>query len=110
MRTLSTRNAWIARGIALGIDAMQIGLLPLFAGGAAEGTAAAVDVAAAALFIWLCGFHYAFLPTMVAEVLPMVDLFPSWTAAVWFATRASRRALPPPAPGNPALRAPPARD
>ena len=98
MPTLTTRRVWLARGLALAIDGLQIGLLPLFAGGAVEGAAVAVDVAAAALFIWLCGFHYAFLPTVVAEVVPMLDLFPSWTAAVMFATRASRRALP--APGG----------
>lgn len=96
---LTTRRVWLARGLALAVDAFQIGLLPLFAGGAAVG----VDVAAAALFTWLCGFHHAFLPTAVAEVLPMVDLFPPWTAAVTFATRASRRTLPAAADKAPAV-------
>lgn len=92
---LSTRRIWLARGLAIAVDGLQIGLLPLFAGGAAEGVGIGVDVVAAALFIWLCGFHVAFLPTAIAEVLPFVDLFPSWTAAVLFATRSRSRALPP---------------
>ena len=95
MKPLTTRQIWLARGLALGIDALQIGLLPLFAGGAAEGVDIAVDAVAAVLFLWLCGFHWAFLPTAVAELVPFVDLFPSWTAAVWFATRGKTRALPP---------------
>jgi len=36
---------------------------------------------------WLVGFHWAFLPTFIAELLPFVDLVPSWTLAVWLATR-----------------------
>jgi hypothetical protein len=41
----------------------------------------------------MVGWHFAFLPTFVAELVPGVDLIPTWTAAVWFATR--RGARPP---------------
>jgi hypothetical protein len=37
--------------------------------------------------IRLLGWHWAFLPTMAAELIPGADLFPTWTAAVWFVTR-----------------------
>jgi hypothetical protein len=37
--------------------------------------------------VWLVGWHWAFLPSFVAELVPGLDIFPSWTAAVWFATR-----------------------
>jgi hypothetical protein len=76
--------AWL---IALAADALQIGLLPLFVGGALEATDLALDGMVALLLVALCGFHPAFLPTVVAEALPVVDLVPSWTLAVAFATR-----------------------
>jgi len=33
------------------------------------------------------GWHWAFLPTFAAEMLPGFDLFPTWTTAVFFVTR-----------------------
>jgi hypothetical protein len=36
---------------------------------------------------WLIGWHWAFLPTFVSELIPLWDLVPTWTAAVFFATR-----------------------
>jgi hypothetical protein len=97
---MTSQQIWLARGIALAADALQLGLFPLFAGGAPEGADLIVDVAAAALLTWLCGFHLAFLPALIAESLPGIDLFPTWTAAALFATRkrATVPALPAPAP------------
>jgi hypothetical protein len=40
-----------------------------------------------AILIKLLGWHWAFLPTFAAELVPGLDLFPTWTAAVFFATR-----------------------
>ena len=37
--------------------------------------------------IRLLGWHWAFLPTLAAKLIPGADLFPTWTAAVWFVTR-----------------------
>jgi hypothetical protein len=79
--------------IALAADALQFALLPLFAGGALEGADLIVDGVVAVLMIALCGFHPAFLPTMIAEALPVVDLVPSWTLAAMFVTR--NRGKPP---------------
>ena len=47
----------------------------------------ALDVAVGAILIKLLGWHWAFLPTFAAEMVPGLDLFPTWTAAVFFATR-----------------------
>ena len=44
--------------------------------------------------MWLVGWHFAFLPTFVAELVPGVDLIPTWTAAVWLVTR-RRKGEPP---------------
>jgi len=86
-KALTRKRIWSARAIALAADALQIGLFPLFAAGAPEIADLALDVATGALLCWLCGFHAAFLPTVVGEALPMVDLFPSWTLATLFVTR-----------------------
>ena len=51
----------------------------------------------------LVGWHWAFLPTFLAELVPFVELVPSWTLAVVIATR-GRSAAPPaalPPPGQP---------
>ena len=79
--------AWM---IAVGADALQIAMLPLFAGGLASPLADALDVAVGIAMIALLGFHPAFLPTFVIEVLPLGNLVPTWTAAVWLATRAQK--------------------
>jgi len=38
----------------------------------------------------LLGWHVAFLPAFVVELLPVADLFPTWTIAVLYVTRARR--------------------
>ncbi len=43
----------------------------------------------------LVGFHWAFLPTFLAEAVPWLDVVPTWTLAVVFATR-NREAVEPP--------------
>jgi hypothetical protein len=78
------RLAWI---VALAADAIQITVFPMFAAGAMSPADTALDVLVAALLIRLLGWHWAFLPTMAAEMLPGFDLFPTWTAAVYFVTR-----------------------
>ena len=77
----------IARIVAAAADLLQWVLLPAFVGGAMSPVNNALDVFVGLLMIWLVGWHLAFLPTFVAELIPGVDLFPTWTAAVWFATR-----------------------
>jgi len=47
----------------------------------------ALDVATGIILTMLVGWHVAFLPTFIAEMVPFVDLFPTWTLAVLFVTR-----------------------
>ncbi len=91
MPALTAKRIWTARAIALTADAVQWVFVPLFAGGAPEGFDAALDVAVAAALVYLCGFHPAFLPAFIGEALPTVDLVPSWTLAVWLATRGRKK-------------------
>ncbi len=76
-----------ARILAVAADAVQLGLLPLFAGGAPTGFDAVLDVAVGIAMIALVGWHWAFLPAFALELVPAVDLAPTWTIAVFLATR-----------------------
>jgi hypothetical protein len=95
------RLAW---GIAIAADALQIVAFPLFVEGGMSPADSALDLVVAFLMIRLLGWHWAFLPTAAAKLIPGADLFPTWTAAVWFATRhrvqtGQQEVLPPgPAP------------
>lgn len=41
-----------------------------------------IDVIAMLLTIWALGFHLLLLPTFVMELIPGVDMLPTWTACV----------------------------
>jgi hypothetical protein len=96
------RLAWI---IAIVADALQIMALPLFAPGGLSPADTLLDLFVAAILIRLLGWHWAFLPTLAAELLPGLDLFPTWTAAVFFVThqrvRPGEPEILPPGPAPP---------
>ena len=77
------RLAWI---VALIADGIQILLLPFFIAGALSPATVVVDFVVAFTMTRLLGWHWAFLPTVVAELFPGFDLFPTWTAAVLYVT------------------------
>ncbi|HQQ77372.1 MAG TPA: hypothetical protein PLB01_08450 [Thermoanaerobaculia bacterium] len=91
----SRRRVLAARILAVAADAVQLGLLPLFAGGAATGFDAVLDVAVGIVMVALVGWHWAFLPAFALELVPAVDLAPTWTIAVLIATRRMGEAEPP---------------
>jgi hypothetical protein len=68
--------------LAMAADALQIFLFPLCAEGALSPYDDLLDVVVGALLVRLLGWHWEFLPTFVAELLPGVDLVPFWTLAV----------------------------
>jgi fatty acid desaturase len=78
------RKAWF---VAILADAIQIVGMPLFVEGGLSPLDTGLDVIVGAILIKLLGWHWAFLPTFAAELVPGLDLFPTWTAAVFFATR-----------------------
>jgi hypothetical protein len=57
-------------------------LLPLFSGGALSPVDDVLDLAVAAALVRLVGWHWEFLPTFAAELVPGVDLVPLWTLSV----------------------------
>ena len=67
LKTPELRLAWI---IAMAADAIQIAVMPMFVAGGASPADTVLDVIVAALLIRLLGWHWAFLPTFAAELLP----------------------------------------
>lgn len=96
---MTPRRILAARFIAVAVDLAQYALLP------AELTPLnnVVDVLTAVAMLGLVGWHWAFLPTFLAELVPFVDLVPSWTLAVMFATRGPKAPDSPGAPPPPPL-------
>jgi hypothetical protein len=86
-RIPGARRILAARAVALLADALQLGLLPLFVEGALSIVNGVLDVVVAGVLIALVGWHWAFLPAFVAELIPALDLAPTWTVAVLIATR-----------------------
>ncbi len=80
-----------ARLVAAAADLLQIVLLPAFFPASVSPAANVIDVAVALVLLRLLGWHWAFLPTFVLELLPLVDLVPTWTAAVFLVTRGGAR-------------------
>ncbi len=78
------RLAW---AVAIAADALQIAAFPFFVEGGISPADSLLDLIVAFVLIRLLGWHWAFLPTLAAELVPGADLFPTWTAAVWFVTR-----------------------
>jgi hypothetical protein len=85
-RPTSSRKR-LALALAIAVDFVQIVAMPVFAAGVASPWNNVLDVVTAIVMIRLLGWHLAFLPTFVTELVPFVGLFPTWTAAVFFVSR-----------------------
>jgi hypothetical protein len=72
----------VAMILAVAVDALQVLVFPLFSEGALSPADDVLDFAVGAALIHLLGWHWEFLPTFFAELLPGVDFVPFWTLAV----------------------------
>jgi hypothetical protein len=86
-RTLKSPEHRLAWLVAIAADTLQIVAFPLFAPGGISPADTVLDLAVAAILSRLLGWHWAFLPSLLAELVPGLDMFPTWTAAVLFVTR-----------------------
>ena len=68
--------------LGMAADAVQLLIFPLFAEGAISPLDDVLDVAVMAALAGLIGWHWEFLPSFVAELVPGLDLVPFWTLAV----------------------------
>jgi hypothetical protein len=80
-----------AMTLAIVADAVQIIIFPLFAAGAASPADDVLDFGVGALMVNLLGWHWEFLPSFLAKLVPGIDLVPFWTLAVANVYRKSKR-------------------
>ena len=97
VRAIRSRELRLALFVAIAADTIHIAALPLFVSGGFSPADGAIDILAALILSKLLGWHWAFLPTMFAEVMPAFDLFPTWTAAVLYVSWQRRHSLRTPA-------------
>ena len=70
--------------LAMVADAVQIILFPLFGEGALSPLDDVLDLIVAVALVRLIGWHWEFAPSLIAELVPGVDLIPGhrhWIAA-----------------------------
>jgi hypothetical protein len=77
--------------LAIIADALQIVVFPLFVEGAFSPADDVLDFGIAAVLVQLVGWHWEFLPSFLAKLVPGVDLVPFWTMAVANVYRKSKR-------------------
>ena len=88
--------------LAIIADALQIVLFPVFVEGALSPADDVLDFGIAALMVNLLGWHWEFLPSFLAKLVPGVDLVPLWTLAVANVYRKSKAiAVPTAQPHDP---------
>jgi hypothetical protein len=68
--------------VAIVADALQLVFLPLFVEGALSPADDLLDFGVGAAMVHLLGWHWEFLPSFFAKLVPGVDLVPFWTIAV----------------------------
>ncbi len=84
----------IAWAVAVGIDALQVFLFPATVQGGFSVVEWALDLLAMGVLWALLGWSWAFLPSFVMELVPFIDMTPTWTLAVLIATRGAKGAPP----------------
>ncbi len=80
-----------AMAVALVADALQMIAFPLFIEGAASPVDDVLDFCVGAVLTYLLGWHWEFLPSFLAKLVPGVDLVPLWTLAVANVYRKSKQ-------------------
>ena len=77
--------------LAIVADIVQIVFFPLFFEGAASPADDMLDLCMAGILSYLLGWHWEFLPSFFAKLVPGMDLVPLWTLAVANVYRRSKR-------------------
>jgi hypothetical protein len=78
----------VALMVAILADALQLIVFPLFVESPADDV---LDCGVAGVMLWLLGWHWEFLPSVLAKLVPGVDLVPFWTLAVANVYRKAKR-------------------
>src|SRR5271167_3479204 len=77
--------------LAIVADALQIVIFPAFVAGGLSPADDVLDLGMGALMIHLLGWHWEFLPSFFAKLVPGIDLVPFWTLAVANVYRKSKQ-------------------
>lgn len=80
-----------ALALAIAADLVQMVVFPLFVEGAASPADDILDLCMGGVLSWLLGWHWEFLPSFLAKLVPGVDLVPLWTLAVANVYRKTKR-------------------
>ena len=89
MGPITPRRIHLAWTVAILVDALQIGLLPV-TGTLSTWMDKPLDVLAMLVLWRLLGWHWALAPSFVFELLPFAELAPTWTLATWIVVRKRR--------------------
>ena len=77
--------------LAIAADILQLAVFPVFVEGALSPAEDILDLGVAVLLTNLLGWHWEFLPSFFAKLVPGVDLVPFWTIAVVNVWRKAKR-------------------
>ena len=92
--------------VAICADAMEMGLSLFLSEGFVSPFDDVLDVIVGIILTLLLGWHLAFLPSFAIKLIPVADIAPTWTLAVFIATR-SRQSSSGSTPDNSKLLSPP---
>ncbi len=99
-----------AMALAIVADLLQVIVFPIFVEGVESPPDDILDVVVGGVLVTLLGWHWEFLPSFAAKLVPGVDLVPFWTMAVANVYRKSKRIAVAAEEGreeSPALKEPP---
>ena len=77
--------------LAIAADALQLVVFPVFVAGGLSPADDVLDLGVGAIMVHLLGWHWEFLPSFLAKLVPGVDLVPFWTLAVANVYRKAKR-------------------
>ncbi len=80
----------IAMFVAVAADILQLAVFPFVLEGGASPPDDIIDLVVGGLLTWLLGWHWEFLPSFAAKLIPGVEFVPLWTLAVANVYRKSR--------------------
>jgi hypothetical protein len=81
----------LAMVLAIAADVLQIAISPSVVEGAFSPMDDVLDLAVGAVMVRLLGWHWEFLPSFLAKLVPGVDVVPFWTMAVASVWRKTKR-------------------
>jgi hypothetical protein len=83
----------IAMILAIVADVLQLAVFPWVIEGVDSPADDILDLCVGGILTWLLGWHWEFLPSFLAKLVPGVDLVPLWTLAVANVYRKSKQAV-----------------